>query len=86
MQSRGGYLPVKFFTVTTLNDGQVFNPEKSITASLAGTAEDYLSRFMAGTTVEEAFEISLLGMESKSFGFLDDVKGLDDLSITKACQ
>ena len=46
---------------------------------------------MVGTAVEEAFEISLLGaramrMESKSFGLLDDVKGLDDLSITKACQ
>ena len=25
-------------------------------------------------------------MESKAFGLLDDVKGLDDLSITKACQ
>ena len=27
-----------------------------------------------------------LRMESKAFGLLDDVKGLDDLSITKACQ
>ena len=25
-------------------------------------------------------------MEAKAFGLLDDVKGLDDLSITKACQ
>ena len=90
-QPRGGYLPVKAFTVTTLDDGQVLNPEKSIAASLVGTAVDYLSRFMDGTSVEEAFEISLLGarvmrMEAKAFGLLDDVKGLDDLSITKACQ
>lgn len=88
---RGGYLPVKAFTVTTLDDGQVFNPEESIAASLVGTAVDYLSRFMDGTTVEESFEISLLGaramrMETKAFGLLDDVEGLDDLSITKACQ
>ena len=46
---------------------------------------------MDGTAAEEAFEISLLGaramrMESKAFGLLDDVKGLDDLSITRACQ
>ncbi len=90
-QPRGGYLPVKTFTVTTFDDSQVLNPEESIAASLVGTAVDYLSRFMDGTTVEEAFEISLLGaramrMESKAFDLLDDVEGLDDLSITKACQ
>ena len=50
-QPRGGYLPVKAFTVTTLDDGQVLNPEESIAASLVGTAVDYLSRFMDGTAV-----------------------------------
>ena len=90
-QPRGGYLPVKTFTVTTLDDGQGLNPEESIAASLVGTAVDYLSRFMDGTAVEKAFEISLLGaramrMEAKAFGLLDDIKGLDDLSIIKACQ
>ena len=44
-QPRGGYLPVKAFTVTTLDDGQALNPEESIAASLVGTAVDYLSRF-----------------------------------------
>ncbi|WP_455461751.1 hypothetical protein [Streptococcus salivarius] len=90
-QPRGGYLPIKTFTVTTLDDGQGLNPEESIVASLVGTAVDYLSRYMDGTAVEEAFEISLLGaramrMEAKVFGLLDDVKELDDLSIIKACQ
>ena len=90
-QPHGGYLPVKTFTVMTLADGQVLNPEESIAVSLVGTAVDYLSRFMDGTAVEEAFEISLLGaramrMEAKAFGLLDDVKGMDDLSIIKACQ
>ena len=28
-QPRGGYLPVKAFTVTMLDDGQVLNPEES---------------------------------------------------------
>ena len=77
--------------MTTFDDSQVLNPEESIAASLVGTAVDYLSRFMDGTAAEEAFEISLLGaramrMESKAFDLLDDVKRLDDLSITKACQ
>lgn len=89
-QPRGGYLPVKTFTVTTLDDGQGLNPEESIAASLVGTAVDYLSRFMNGTAVEEAFKISLLGarvmMDAKAFCLLDDITGLDDLSITKACQ
>ena len=90
-QPRGGYLPVKAFTVTTLDDGQVLNPEESIAASLVGTAVDYLSRFMDGTSVEEAFEISLLGaramrMEAKALELLHGIKGLDDLSITRACQ
>ena len=90
-QPRGGYLPIKTFTVTTLDDGQGLNPEESIVASLVGTAVDYLSRYMDGTSVEEAFEISLLGaramrMEAKVFGLLDDVKELDDLSIIKTCQ
>lgn len=90
-QPSGGYLPVKTFTVTTLDDSQALNPEESIAASLVGIAVNYLSRFMDGTAVEEAFEISLLGarammMEAKVFGLLDYVKGLDDLSIIKACQ
>lgn len=90
-QPRGGYLPVKTFTVTTLDDGQALNPEESIVASLVGIAVDYLSHFMDETAVEEVFEISLLGartmrMEAKAFGLLDDIKGLDDLSITRACQ
>ena len=58
-------------------------------ASLVGTAVDYLSRFMDGTAVEEAFEITLLGaramrLEAKAFVILVDVIRLDDLSITKA--
>ena len=62
-QPRDGYLPVKAFTVTTLDDGQVFNPEESIAASLVGTAVDYLSRFMDGTSVEESLRFPCLGLE-----------------------
>ncbi|MFR4697718.1 MAG: hypothetical protein ACLT8V_04715 [Streptococcus salivarius] len=55
---------------------------------MVGTAVDYLS--LDGTAVEEAlrFPCLVLGheVEAKAFGLLDDVKGLDDLSITKACQ
>ena len=63
-QPRGGCLPVKTFTVTTLDDGQVHNPEESIAASLVGTAVDYLSRFMDGTSVEEALRFPCLVLGS----------------------
>ena len=39
-QPRGGYLPVKAFTVTTLEDGQLLNPEESIVAKFGGEAVD----------------------------------------------
>ena len=89
-QARGGYLPVKTFTVTTLDDGQVLNPEESIGLVWLGLLWT-ISRFMDGTAVEESFEVSLLGaramrMEAKAFALLDDIKGLDDLSIIKTCQ
>ena len=86
-QPRGGYLPIKTFTVTTLDDGRVLNYCGQFGWDCCGLSQS----FHGWDSVEEAFEISLLGaramrMEAKAFGLLDDVKGLDDLSITKACQ
>lgn len=90
-QPRGGYLPVKNFEVTELNDGQVLTAKESISAGLVGIVVDYLSRLMDGTIPIEAFKISLwgarnLGMEDKAFVLLDRVTGLDDVSIVSACQ
>ena len=60
-QPYGGYLNKKQFDITTIDDGKTLNEAENIHASLIGLAVDYLTRFMMGTPVEEAFKISLLG-------------------------
>lgn len=60
-QPYGGYLNKKQFEVTIIDDGRTLNEVENIHASLVGLAVDYLTRFMMGTPVEEAFKISLQG-------------------------
>lgn len=60
-QPYGGYLNKKQFDITTIDDGKTLNEAENIHASLIGLAVDYLTRFMMGTSVEEAFKISLRG-------------------------
>lgn len=62
-QPHGGYLSVKAFTVTTLDDGHVLNAEESIAASLVGTAVDYLSRFMDGQLLRRLLRFPCLVLE-----------------------
>ncbi len=60
-------------------------------------AVDYLTRFMLGTPVEEAFDISLKGAKialmehaipnfSQVLYLLTSINGLDDISIDSACR
>ena len=60
-QPRGGYINKKQLNIETLDDGKTLNEVENIHASLVGLAVDYLTRFMMGTPVEEAFKISLQG-------------------------
>ena len=60
-QPYGGYLNKKQFDVTAIDDGKILNEVENIHASLIGLVVDYLTRFMMGTSVEEAFKISLQG-------------------------
>lgn len=60
-QPYGGYLNKKQFDITTIDDGKILNEEENIHASLIGLAVDYLTRFLMGTSAEEAFKISLQG-------------------------
>lgn len=77
-QPYGGYLNKKQFEVSSIDDGKVLNGTENIHASLVGLAVDYLTRFMMGTPVMEAFRISLQGAFCLDL-FLDkatDKKGL----------
>lgn len=90
-QPRGGYIKPKQFTVTSLDDHTQLCEAENIHSSLVGMAVDYMTRFTIGATVEDAFRISLLGANiinqtECAQKLLKKIKGLDDTSLTAACQ
>lgn len=90
-QPRGGYLPIKLFSVEQFEDHRVLHPVESVSPSLVGICVDYLTRFMKGAEASDAFRISLMGAHKVGMGdlaeaLLDLVTGLDDLSIESACR
>ena len=90
-QPRGGYLPLRNFTVTDMDEiGEVTSPE-NIRANLVGIAVDYLTRFTTYGDPFSAFEISLHGArliqdETTALNLLRHLDGLTDDSIRAACQ
>ena len=90
-QPYGGYLPMKLFSKEQLDDGVTLHEGENIHPSLVGLAVDYLTRFMSGSTVDQAFHISTLGallisMTSTATALKSQITGLDDQSITAACK
>lgn len=89
-QPWGGYIRPKQFSVTSVGEGiEELSPYESVHASLMGTAVDYLTRFMLGEDIREAFKISIKGALiineiKKAEKLLAKVKGLDDISIENA--
>ena len=62
-QPRGGYIKPKDFIVTDLLDIGMLNEIENIHSSLVGMAVDYLTRFLNGEPIEEAFRISRMGAD-----------------------
>ena len=58
-QPRGGYIQPKQFTTISLGDGIDAMKEENASAGLVGMAVDYLTRFITGTPVKDAFAISM---------------------------
>lgn len=90
-QPRGGYIKPKELSVVEIDDGIDLHAEENVHASLVGIAVDYLTRFTLGTSLEEAFRISLQGAWNvKEFDYAQElisgIKGLDDKSIENACK
>lgn len=90
-QPRGGYFKPKEFEQTVLDGGGIDDlyPEENVSPGLVGLAVDYLTRFMSGTSAEEAFEISRMGaVNVQQLGLFErlisHVSGLDDDSIDAA--
>lgn len=90
-QPWGGYIKRKDFEVTEINDNNELNLEENIHASLVGLAVDYMTRFMMGASIKDAFKISIEGANIKGESkiaqeFLSQIKGLDNKSIICACK
>lgn len=66
-QPYGGYLPLRSFQAIPQNDGHYLFPSENIHGSLVGLSVDYLTRFMNGTPVDQAFGISLMGAHTLDF-------------------
>ena len=96
-QPRGGYIKPSSMVVTDLNDGKFLNETENVHSSIVGMVVDYMTRFMMGANISEAFKISILGAELAEWftgkkakkeikGYLKQIKGLDDKSIINACK
>ena len=86
-QPWGGYIrPKTAFHVQQFDDETALNDEENIHPILVGLLVDYLTRFMNGAPLEDAFKVSLQGAKNISEyelakAFLKHVKGLDDETI-----
>lgn len=90
-QPRGGYIKAKDFNVTDLVDTNELNSTENISPILIGLTVDYLTRFLNGTSIEKAFEISIQGAINisqfeQASELLMNIKGVDDDSIENACK
>lgn len=90
-QPRGGYIKPKEFTKIKIEDDIQLNEKENIHSNLIGLAVDYMTRYSNGTSIYEAFKISLMGAriigETKfAEKLLNEIKGLDDHSISNACK
>ena len=86
-QPWGGYIrPKTAFHVQQFDDETALNDEENIHPILVGLLVDYLTRFMNGAPLEDAFKVSLQRAKNISEyelakAFLKHVTGLDDESI-----
>ena len=89
-QPYGGYLKPSEFEKIQFEDNNKLN-EENIHSSLVGLTVDYMTRYIMGTPIEEAFKISLMGAKlindsNYAFKLLHNIQGLDNKSIYNACK
>lgn len=90
-QPRLGYIPPKELKETKYFDEHKIKKINSAYKPIQGMAVDYLTRFMNGTPKHTAFQISLMGAKrvdelDNAYKLLNNIKGLDTVSIHNACQ
>lgn len=97
-QPKGGYIKPSQFEVYNRTDSLMLSENENVHASIIGMTVDYLTRFVMGTKVVEAFDMSCKGAViaeqmfhqkgamKKVEKLLLGIKGLDDQSIINACK
>lgn len=60
-QPKGGYIKPSAFKKFEIHDGIVLNENENIHSSIVGMTVDYLTRFIIGANLHDAFEVSLRG-------------------------
>ncbi|HAQ62925.1 MAG TPA: hypothetical protein DCR23_00510 [Ruminococcaceae bacterium] len=96
-QPRGGYIKPSSMNVIDLNDRKVLSENENVHSSIIGMSVDYLTRFMMGNDIMEAFKISIVGAKyaekltkkktvKEIAKYISGIKGLDDNSIINACK
>ena len=96
-QPKGGYIHLSDFDTEIFIDDNELSDEENVHASVVGMVVDYMTRYMMGANIEVAFQTSIIGAErAEKFGnkgskkavnnYLNNIDGLDDVSIKNACR
>ena len=97
-QPRGGYIKPSQFNIQKIDDEKILNEQENVHVSVIGMTVDYLTRFVMGADVLEAFKISYMGARVAESMFkqksalktaqklLVGIKGLDNNSVINACK
>lgn len=97
-QPKGGYIKPSLFTAVPMDESYgTLAPDENLHGSIIGMVVDYMTRFMMGAPVQEAFKISLHGAQLAerlgvansmqiAYNFATHINGLDPASITSACK
>lgn len=96
-QPRGGYIRPSEFKSIVIDDGITLNEFENIHSSIIGLTVDYLTRFLLGTKIKDAFKISFQGAEiAEKFGIKNakkiakklskDINSINDSSVINACK
>jgi len=96
-QPIGGLLSVSSMETIIFDDSKSLHNSENIHPGSVGMVVDYMTRFLTGTTIETAFELSLKGAKNKASirndnsvnqinTLLNAITGIDDVSIINACK
>lgn len=96
-QPYGGFVKPSQFKEIKLDDGKELAQKENLSPATVGMVVDYMTRYIMGARLTEAFKISCVGaIYAEKLGrpnaideakqILNEIKGLDDRSIIFACK